>query len=228
RIDWELDDLGLDPFTFRVYARLARRAGTNKGAFESVAEMAKGCRMSDRKVHDALQILVRLNLVEKQEHKSKPSTYYLNDKSEWLTSAPHAEVPAPAPAPNADPPLHDVQTTSAPRADKVVQVTQAKGSLKSPPTPGEAGAPVAQARHSIDYQEFIDVYNENRGPLPSVDKATKKRQRGIAALVKEHGYHESLALLVDATKFVANEEWWVKRAYNLDNLLVDGRVVEDR
>ena len=56
----EIDDYGLDPYEFRIYARITRRAG-NGEAWESLANMASACPMSLSRARLALQIL---NLAE--------------------------------------------------------------------------------------------------------------------------------------------------------------------
>lgn len=60
-----LDDLGLDPFDLRVYLRIFRRAGVDGVCFESVHNMAAGCRMSETRVHEALRELLLLGLVKR-------------------------------------------------------------------------------------------------------------------------------------------------------------------
>jgi hypothetical protein len=114
--DIELDDLGLDPYEFRIYARMIRRSsGGVNDAFESVGKMAEGCKMSPRKVHEVLRALEAHKLIRVIEQKmGRPTVYGICPKSKWATSAQRATS-----APHADPPLHSVQTPSAPRADEV-------------------------------------------------------------------------------------------------------------
>ncbi len=56
----EIDDYGLDPYEFRIYARITRRTG-NDEAWESITNKACACRMSLSRARLALQIL---NLAE--------------------------------------------------------------------------------------------------------------------------------------------------------------------
>ena len=56
----EIDDYGLDPYEFRIYARITRRAG-NSDALESLANMASACRIA---LSRARKILRLLNLAE--------------------------------------------------------------------------------------------------------------------------------------------------------------------
>jgi len=86
---------------------------------------------------------------------------------------------------------------------------------------------VAQARRAhIDYQEFIDTWNQQAPGLPAVQKLNEARRRGIQKLCKEHGIAEALGLLHDAARQVAGDEFWIERQYGLDNLLKPGRTVE--
>jgi hypothetical protein len=86
---------------------------------------------------------------------------------------------------------------------------------------------VAQARRArVNYQDFLEAYNQHRRTLPAAVNLSKKRKHLLARLVKEHG-DAALPLLVDATREVAADGFWREKRYNLDNLLtVDGRVVE--
>ena len=56
----EIDDYELDPYQFRIYARITRRSG-NSEAWESITSWASACRMSLNRARLALQIL---NLAE--------------------------------------------------------------------------------------------------------------------------------------------------------------------
>ena len=74
-------------------------------------------------------------------------------------------------------------------------------------------------------QAFIDIWNEHKGFLPACATLNAKRQRGIAALTKEHG-RDALDLFTAAVQHVAADDWWIKNGYNIDNLLRPGRVLE--
>ncbi|RCJ20108.1 hypothetical protein A6S26_05150 [Nostoc sp. ATCC 43529] len=85
-IDRELDDFGLDPYQFRIYARIARRAG-EKGAYESIKNMAQGCQMSEGKVKTSLKMLLQCGLITKESCPGDTSIYRLTDKSTWAKSS---------------------------------------------------------------------------------------------------------------------------------------------
>lgn len=79
-----LDDFGLDCYSFRIYARIVRRAGTKRGCFESIDKMAKACLISRDRVYAALKLLIKHRLIEKEPHTGKPSNYFLTHPSEWV------------------------------------------------------------------------------------------------------------------------------------------------
>jgi len=214
----ELDDLGLDPYEFRIYSRLVRRAGKSGVAHESVANMAAGCRMSERKARQALRALEAQGLVARAERKGETTVYTLTHQRHWkrrpeaASPAPHA---APTPAPDAAPPRHDMPPTPAPHAAKgnPMKVIPLKEETPLTPQRGEERAP------AIPYSEFLRLWNEHRGPLPGVTTINERRRRAIRQLVKEHGLQEALGLFRDATREVAADEFYVARQYGVDTLL---------
>lgn len=83
QIHSELDDYGLDPYQFRVYARIVRRAGRGE-CIESVANMATGCRMSGGKVKDCLKFLLDHRFITRHSRPGRSSSYRLTDMSLWI------------------------------------------------------------------------------------------------------------------------------------------------
>jgi DNA-binding MarR family transcriptional regulator len=88
-----LDDYGLTPVEFRVYGRLARRAGA-EGAREAVRNMAAGCRVSERSVQLALKFLELAGLIQRCERPGRPTVYKLLPPANW---SPASKLEAPAP-----------------------------------------------------------------------------------------------------------------------------------
>lgn len=118
-IDSELDDYGLDPYTFRIYARLARRAGRTGQAFESVASMAKCCKMSERQVQYSLKELFGNRMIRRSQRTGTTTVYTLTSPSAWVPVSQHADpIDTPTPAPDAPPPPHLMHPTPAPDAPK--------------------------------------------------------------------------------------------------------------
>jgi DNA-binding transcriptional ArsR family regulator len=78
----KLDDYGLSPIEFRVYARLARRAGSGQ-AFESVPSMARDFEVSGRTVQRSLRVLTECSLISETQRRGKSTLYTLNPFRLW-------------------------------------------------------------------------------------------------------------------------------------------------
>jgi DNA-binding MarR family transcriptional regulator len=86
-----LDDLGLDPYQFRVYARIARRCGPSEngqGAYESIENMAKGLLMSKKKIKESLKYLLDHGLLKRKTRPGSTSIYTLTSQKHWIKPAP--------------------------------------------------------------------------------------------------------------------------------------------
>ena len=87
-ISGQLDDLGLDPLTFRVFARILRRASSQRSIhYESVCAMGKGCGMSRRSVQRALRLLRDLRLLRVDARPGGTTQYQPVDLEDWPTPA---------------------------------------------------------------------------------------------------------------------------------------------
>lgn len=78
----EIDDYPLDPYEFRVYARLGRRAGRSD-AWESIPKMARACRMSESRTRAALRLLEAAKIITSVERKGNTTIRRLNSKDCW-------------------------------------------------------------------------------------------------------------------------------------------------
>jgi DNA-binding transcriptional regulator GbsR (MarR family) len=90
-----LDDYGLDPYEFRIYAHVARRTGgrTQGEFFASLKKTAEICKMSVRKVQYALKVLCDAGfLVQLQQRKGRTNKYQLAPRSSWVTASNLAEI----------------------------------------------------------------------------------------------------------------------------------------
>jgi DNA-binding MarR family transcriptional regulator len=65
----QLDDSRLDPFEFRVYLHLCRRANDEQRAWPSQASIAETCVMSERKVRDVLATLEERGWIGREEQR---------------------------------------------------------------------------------------------------------------------------------------------------------------
>lgn len=77
-----LDDYGLSPQQFRVYAHLARRAGGGK-AFPSVATVARVCKLHPQTARAALHVLVKHRLISRETRPGTTPIYRLTPCTEW-------------------------------------------------------------------------------------------------------------------------------------------------
>ena len=84
--DIELDDAGLEPYAFRAYCRIARRAaGHDSGTCtESVENMAQSCHISRPSMVRALRTLIRRQMIGRVQRRGYTSVYVLLDKEQWL------------------------------------------------------------------------------------------------------------------------------------------------
>jgi DNA-binding MarR family transcriptional regulator len=83
-----IDDMALDPYEFRVYCHLCRRAGANGRAWPGMQSIAAKCGMSKRKVVDCLKALHQRGMIEVERRDSQTSRdtniYTLTDADKWL------------------------------------------------------------------------------------------------------------------------------------------------
>lgn len=147
--DIELDDAMLSPYAARAYMRIARRcAGGNRQCTESVANMATGCRMSERKMYDALKELASRKMIIMDSRPGTTSVIGLLDKESWLpfeaTPALNAEV---TPAPRAEGVcttcrggLHTVQTKNTNQVHTKREGGEEKTSPRATSSPEEPKA----------------------------------------------------------------------------------------
>jgi hypothetical protein len=82
-----LDDFGLDPFSFRIYSRIVRRAGKDE-AFESNKNMALGCRMSEAQVKRSLKTLTKHGLIIKEKRPGTTCLYRVAPRKNWSEPIP--------------------------------------------------------------------------------------------------------------------------------------------
>lgn len=87
--------------------------------------------------------------------------------------------------------------------------------------------PVPVGRNGEVIREAVAIWNEESGPLPKAAGVTDKRRQTISRMLRDFSSpEEALFALRLATRNVARDPWWRDHAYNLDNLLVTGRVLE--
>jgi MarR-like DNA-binding transcriptional regulator SgrR of sgrS sRNA len=89
-----LDEYGLDPYEFRVYAHVVRRTGgkPNKVCFASLTKIAAICQMSVRKAQQSLKVLLEANLISQTKRKGRTDEYRVIPASEWVPSKQLEEI----------------------------------------------------------------------------------------------------------------------------------------
>ncbi|MCC5610480.1 helix-turn-helix domain-containing protein [Nostoc sp. CHAB 5834] len=84
-----LDDYGLNPPEFRVYAHIARRAGKTGKCWESVVNIAKACRLCRNLTLKALQSLTeKYRFLIRNKREGETYEYSLAPQSEWAPPVP--------------------------------------------------------------------------------------------------------------------------------------------
>lgn len=80
-----LDEYGLDPYEFRVYAHIVRRTGGKPSGvcFASLSKIATICKMSPRKAQQAIKVLMAANLVTQTKRAGQTDEYRVTIASTW-------------------------------------------------------------------------------------------------------------------------------------------------
>jgi len=81
----DLDEYGLDPYEFRLYAHVVRRTGgkLHGECFAKLKKTAEICHMSVRKAQYALKTLCDAGLILKEQRRGRTDVYRLTPKSNW-------------------------------------------------------------------------------------------------------------------------------------------------
>lgn len=94
----DLDDAGLSVYAFRLYGRIARRAGhSGQNCIESLSNMAEGCRMSRPRLQQARDELLAKGLIRRNERDGLTDELILVPRDEW-------SVPGDTPQKSSTPP----------------------------------------------------------------------------------------------------------------------------
>lgn len=87
-----LDDFGLNPYQFRIYCRLARRAGAGGQCWESINNMAENCQMNRKTVMKAITGLIERNMVHQLKRPGETDLYRLTHRKHWVKPG-HSKPP---------------------------------------------------------------------------------------------------------------------------------------
>jgi Helix-turn-helix domain len=81
----ELDDYGLTTYEFRLYGHISRAAGKTSTCWQSVATMAKACKMSEREARYTLKLLVAAGMLRKFQGVHTTFDYEPAPRSWWVS-----------------------------------------------------------------------------------------------------------------------------------------------
>ncbi len=83
-----LDDYPLKLAEFRVFCRISRRQGKgDKGCFESIPSIAKGCFMNPKTVRSAVCFLEAARVISVEKRDGQSSVFKTNPYSSWVPSS---------------------------------------------------------------------------------------------------------------------------------------------
>jgi hypothetical protein len=85
----QLDDYGLNPFEFRVFCHISRRAGTQEGEFfESDLKASKLCRMELKTYRKAKHFLEQAGMITIENRPGKTGVVHLMHHDNWVSGEP--------------------------------------------------------------------------------------------------------------------------------------------
>lgn len=81
-----LDEYGLEPYEFRIYAHAVRRTGRklNGEYFASLTKTAEICQMSVRKAQYALKFLCEAGFLTQEKRKGRTDVYRMTHSRDWV------------------------------------------------------------------------------------------------------------------------------------------------
>ena len=150
----KVDDAGLDVYAFRIYCRIARRAGSRgDGCTESLSNMAKGCKMGKRRAREALRELEDRGLVRTNERPGQTSEIVLTHRSNWKDQE---EAPKPPEEPGQGSGRPDTEGERETEEAEAGQGRADEGGDGKPVVTSTGTLPVKQAPHLQERKEEGD------------------------------------------------------------------------
>ena len=222
-----LDDFGLDPFEFRLYSHIARRAGSGI-CWESVPAMAKVCKMDRKTAFKAFAFLQDHRMILVERRKGQTNLITLTNHSVWLP-VPNKEQVEPVPnqvlphPKSGTPPVPNQGHPPVPNQGHPPVPNQGHKGTPYEGTPNK-GIPISIEAQNL--QIFIDVFN-NDAPEPwikqqTIDSFTTKELlrfvnefQGDSAQIFQNG-------LLEAQK----DGYWNKRSLSIKNYLAKNLVFD--
>jgi len=109
-------------------------------------------------------------------------------------------------------------------AEVKVSEVEVQGKSKSKSKTSEELSSVSPT-HAETRQNLVDIWNYHCGVLPECQVVNGKRRAGLNRVIKDFG-SKALDCFAAAVQHVAADTYWRQQGYNIDNLLVSGRVLE--
>jgi hypothetical protein len=178
-----LDDYPLDPYEFRIYARIHRRA--KKGScWESIPNMAAGCQMSLAKARIALRFLVAAGLISCHQRSGTTTQWTLNSTSHWLTPEQIFSLKGQSHSRRAKLARFQTRTDPSTKSNTPIKSDTPPKSDKTTPIEFDRSTPIKNDRtplsNLIDEGTLIRYSNEGLSPLtPQREKDTENFQSEI-------------------------------------------------
>jgi len=81
-----LDEYGLDPYEFRLYAHMVRRTGGKPQGicFASIGTISKICKVSSRKTQQIIKILVGAKFIVQTKRPGRTDEYRVRPATDWI------------------------------------------------------------------------------------------------------------------------------------------------
>jgi DNA-binding MarR family transcriptional regulator len=82
-----LDEYGLDPYEFRIYAHIVRRTGGKPDGvcFASLSRIAEICQMSPRRAQQSIRILMDAKMIERTKRPGRTDEYKVTPTTQWIS-----------------------------------------------------------------------------------------------------------------------------------------------
>lgn len=89
-----LDEYGLDPYEFRLYAHIIRRTGgkTRGICFAKLSTISGICKISTRKTQQIIKILMSANFITQTKRPGRTDEYRVRPASEWVPKKELVEI----------------------------------------------------------------------------------------------------------------------------------------
>lgn len=88
----DIDDFGLNPSQFRIYAHILRRAGRLDRAWPGIDSMSRLCKMNRETVIEAIRFLEVHRLLRVQRTSGKSTIYFVTRRSQWVRPGNQSEI----------------------------------------------------------------------------------------------------------------------------------------